>query len=283
MVNENAETTEQGESPKHGFEKPLPDGIAPWDLRILRKIAVTFGICGIVENVDYVGSADRLGIVDAGILPPEIIAQLGGTLFGDELHVFLRTELEATGRTRFDARGLEAFAYSVGAERTFIDALSCGIEARDVEWAAGDAKLTADAVFLIEIYDAVGVFDDRAVGGAGMQATGVGAVHALVFAHQPLDGAIGILVLIELDEVPEIPARLGHRLVGVVEDGGAKGMSFHSTQATSQALQPMQVVVSTSLQTSRSRCMPWPGEGLVWPEIISACRVLRSAILLPRS
>ena len=34
------------------------------------------------------------------------------------------------------------------------------------------------------------------------------------------------------------------------------GMSFHSTHATSQALQPMQVVVSTSLQTSRSRCTP---------------------------
>src|SRR5208337_4775313 len=59
---------------------------------------------------------------------------------------------------------------------------------------------------------------------------------------------------------------------------GVNGMSFHSTQATSQALQPMQVVVSTSLQTSRSRCMPKPGEGLVWPEIITACSVLRSAI-----
>src|SRR5229473_1646794 len=59
-------------------------------------------------------------------------------------------------------------------------------------------------------------------------------------------------------------------------------MSFHSTHATSQALQPMQVVVSTSLQTSRSRCMPWPAEDPEWPEIISACSALRSAIFHPR-
>src|SRR5215469_843287 len=36
-------------------------------------------------------------------------------------------------------------------------------------------------------------------------------------------------------------------------------MSFHSTQATSQALQPMHVVVSTSLHTVNSRCVPSPG------------------------
>src|SRR5215469_7038456 len=36
-------------------------------------------------------------------------------------------------------------------------------------------------------------------------------------------------------------------------------MSFHSTHATSQALQPMHVVVSTSLHTVNSRCVPSPG------------------------
>src|SRR5271154_5264503 len=45
----------------------------------------------------------------------------------------------------------------------------------------------------------------------------------------------------------------------------------------------MQVVVSTSLQTSRSRCMPWPAEEPEWPEIISACNALRSAIFRPHS
>src|SRR5215470_6946438 len=36
-------------------------------------------------------------------------------------------------------------------------------------------------------------------------------------------------------------------------------MSFHSTHATSQALQPMHVVVSTNLQTVNSRWVPSPG------------------------
>src|SRR5450755_3293047 len=58
-------------------------------------------------------------------------------------------------------------------------------------------------------------------------------------------------------------------------------MSFHSTHATSQALHPMQVVVSTNLQTSRSRCIPRPGEGVEWPEISSVCSALRSAIPSP--
>src|SRR5271157_4619981 len=44
-------------------------------------------------------------------------------------------------------------------------------------------------------------------------------------------------------------------------------MLFHSTQATSQALQPMHVVVSTSLHTCRSRCVSWPGMLPAWPEI----------------
>src|SRR5450432_347001 len=48
---------------------------------------------------------------------------------------------------------------------------------------------------------------------------------------------------------------------------GENGMLFHSTQATSHALQPIQVVVSISLQTSRSRCASLPGTEPAWPEI----------------
>src|SRR5207249_8944234 len=45
------------------------------------------------------------------------------------------------------------------------------------------------------------------------------------------------------------------------------GRSFHSMQATSQALQPMQVVVSMSLHTVYSRCVSSPGTLPAWPEI----------------
>ncbi len=172
-----------------------------------------------MEHVDDVGSADGLRIVDSGILPSEVIAELFGAFFGDELHVIFAAEFQATGGAGLDASGLETFAYAVGAERAFIDALSFGIETGNIEGASGDTELAADAVFLIEVDYAVGIFDDRAVGGAGGHASGVGTVHALVFAHEPLDGAIRILVLIELDEVPEMVAGLGHGLVGVVEGG----------------------------------------------------------------
>src|SRR6266436_356772 len=44
---------------------------------------------------------------------------------------------------------------------------------------------------------------------------------------------------------------------------------FHSRQATSHALQPMQVVVSTSLQTCSARSTPAPGTVPAWPEIFT--------------
>src|SRR5205823_4026894 len=44
-------------------------------------------------------------------------------------------------------------------------------------------------------------------------------------------------------------------------------MSFHSTHATSHALQPMQVVTSMYLQTSSSRWTPAPGTLPEWPEM----------------
>src|SRR6266436_1833444 len=46
---------------------------------------------------------------------------------------------------------------------------------------------------------------------------------------------------------------------------------FHSRQATSHALQPMQVVVSTSLQTCSARSTPAPGTVPAWPEIFTIC------------
>ncbi len=65
-----------------------------------------------------------------------------------------------------------------------------GIELRNIEGAAGDAILAADAVFLLEIDDAVAVLHDGAVGRARAQAAGIGAVHALILAHQPAEVAV---------------------------------------------------------------------------------------------
>src|SRR5271157_2403256 len=58
-------------------------------------------------------------------------------------------------------------------------------------------------------------------------------------------------------------------------------MSFHSTQATSHALHPMQVVVSMSLHTLSCRCVPSPATGPGWAEICWIRNVLRSPISSP--
>ncbi|MCY1456255.1 hypothetical protein D9M71_734630 [compost metagenome] len=68
-------------------------------------------------------------------------------------------------------------------------------DARDVEGAAGDAVTATDAMVLVEVDDAVGMLDDRSRARAGLQAAGVGAVHATVLADQPLQVALAGLVL----------------------------------------------------------------------------------------
>src|ERR1043165_8255800 len=132
-------------------------------------------------------------------------------------HVGLRPELQASGRTRLDARRLQPLADAVRAQRALVDLLRQRVELRDVERASARAVLTADAVLLLEVDDAVRVLDDRAVGRARAQAARILAVHALILAHQPLQHAVLALVLVELDQVPEIPLRFRHRLIGVVE------------------------------------------------------------------
>src|SRR6266404_5111813 len=222
VMEDNADGSEQCEACEHGFEKPLPHRVSPGDLWIFRKVTVALGIGGVVEHVDNMRSAYRLRIVDAGVLPAEIVAQLFGALLGDEFHVDFGAELETAGRTCLDACRFETLANAVGAECALVHALSLGIEARNIERTTGYAEFAADTVFLVKVDDAVGVLHDGPIGRTGCQTAGVGAVHALIFSHQPLDRAIRILVLIELDEVPEIPARLGHGLVGVIEGGRAE-------------------------------------------------------------
>src|SRR5256884_5478103 len=106
-----------------------------------------------------------------------------------------------------------------------------------VEWAAGNAVTAADAVGLLEVHDAVGVLDDGPIGGTRRETTRGGAVHALVFSHQPHERAVFPLVLVEQDQGPVIPARLRHGLVGVVENGLAKRriVPFHAGDFTSFA------------------------------------------------
>jgi hypothetical protein len=72
-------------------------------------------------------------------------------------------------------------------------------------------------VLLLKINYSVHVLDNRAIRRARCKATRILAMHALIFPHQQHHAVIGVFVLIEPDEVPVIPRRIRHRLVGIVE------------------------------------------------------------------
>ena len=146
-----------------------------------------------------------------------MLAELLRAFLGQREHVHLGAELQAAGRACLDARGLEPLTHPVRTQRALVDLLGPRIEFRDVKRTPGHTVLTSDAVLLIEIDDAVGVLDDRAVRGARAQATRILAVHALVLAHRPHQRPVVFRVLVELDQVPVVPRRRRHRLVRVVE------------------------------------------------------------------
>ena len=74
----------------------------------------------------------------------------------------------------------------------------------------------------LEVENAVRVLDDGSIGRAGSQATGIGAMHTLVFPHEPAERAVFGSVLVKPDEVVIVPGRIGHGLVSVVKGGFAK-------------------------------------------------------------
>src|SRR6185369_18033314 len=85
------------------------------------------------------------------------------------------------------AGGPQAVGDAVRAHRALVDALRLHVELRDVEGAARHAVAAADAAFLLEVDDAVGELDDRALRGTGDHAPRLGAVHAHVLAHEHHD------------------------------------------------------------------------------------------------
>src|SRR6202045_892005 len=142
---------------------------------------------------------------------------------GEFAHIVLGAKVQASGGAGLDAGRLQAFGNAVGAQSAFINTLGFFVEFGNVEGAPGNAVAAADAIILLKIDDAVGVLHDGAVGRTGFKATRVGAVHALIFAHQPHERAVFPLVLVEQNQVPVIPAGLRHGLISVVEDSFAKG------------------------------------------------------------
>src|SRR5438876_6681022 len=195
----------------------LPQPHCPRNGRVGWQTAVRLRIGRIMQNVDHPGASHARRIVNARILEAVVLAKLTGPLLGEILHVVLGAKMQASRGARLDAGGFETLAHAVRAQSTLVDLLGSGIEFRNVEGTSGDAVSAADAAVLLEINDAVRVLHDGAVGGTGREASRVGAMHALILTHQPHHRSVFLGLLVELDQVPEIPLRGGHRLVSVVK------------------------------------------------------------------
>src|SRR5215470_10398996 len=130
-----------------------------------------------------------------------MIAKLFGPGLGNVEHVIFRAKVQASSRTRLDARGLQSFIHAIGAQRAFEHLLRAGIELGNVERTSAYAVAAANAVRLLKVDDAIGVLNDRRIGWTSFQATRIGTVHALILAHEQHGAAVFALVLIELYKV----------------------------------------------------------------------------------
>src|SRR5258706_5490941 len=219
---------EADQSANHGdVAKPLqrtfPEFYSPRNMRIFREAAVKLRMRGVMQHVNDAGAADALRIVNAGIREVGVVAKLFRAAFSKELHIVLAAKVQTARRTRLDARRFEPLTHAIGAQGALENAIVLRIHLRNVEGASRDAIAAADAIGLLEIDDAIGILHDGAVRGTRSEAARLRTVHALVFAHQPHESAVFAFVFVEEDQVPIIPARLWHGLIGIVEDGFAEG------------------------------------------------------------
>src|SRR5713101_7501205 len=202
------------------------------------------------------GAAHTRRIVDSSVIQT-VRGQLGDSSLGLSEHLLPRPEGDGIGRAGLYARRLESRADAVRAQRALVDLPRRRADPGDVERAARHTELAADAVLLHEVDDAVGVLHDRPGRRTGLQTPRVFAVHALVFGQRPQQPPVA-LGFVELDALPEVVLQIGS--VWYVCGGDSRisstFKSFHSWQATSQALHPMHTETSISLVSSGTSLMP---------------------------
>ena len=113
-------------------------------------------------RASYAGRIVKRGIFEAPVL--ETI----DLLLGEGDHVVLGAPGNRVGRARLYACRLEPDLDSIDAHVALVDFVGLSAEARNVEGAARDAELAADAMIWIEIDDAVFVLNDGARSWAGV-------------------------------------------------------------------------------------------------------------------
>src|SRR5712692_9663811 len=209
------EPADDGQIPQP-FQRSLPERNRQRNGRVTGQ-AVEFGAIAEREHRHDARAAHPGRIVHGGLAEARGL-ELRHALVGHLQHLVLGAKLQAGGGAGLDASGFQAHRDAIHAQRALVNFLGPGVEPGDVERAAGDAVPAPDAVLLLEIHQPVVVLHDRARRGTSLQASRIGAVHALVLAHQPVQPG-AVLVLVELDQVPEVPRRLRHGLVGAHLNG----------------------------------------------------------------
>ena len=184
IVNRHSEYSANNRQISQPLQRLLPELHGPRNMRIRRKSAVQLGIFRVMQHVNHVRAAYARRIIYARILESGHIPQLLRSLLCEEFHVFLRAEMQAARRTRFDAGRLESRAHAVYAKRALENFSRSGAELRNVERTSRHAVAAADAMLLLKINNPVHILNDRSIRRARRQASRILAVHALIFAHQ---------------------------------------------------------------------------------------------------
>ena len=120
--------------------------------------------------------------------------------------------MNRTRWARFHAGRLLADGHTVYTQRAFVDAVVLRVQARHIERATGDAVTAANALFRLEIDNAVGVLNDRAFSRAGFQAARIRAVHTAIFADQPFQLVV-LLHFLEAHHRPRFRGQIGRVVV----------------------------------------------------------------------
>src|SRR6202049_4512895 len=133
----------------------------------------------VVQHINHMRAADPGRIIYARALVGSVIVQLLDARLGQLFHIVFAAKVQATGGTSLDAGGLKPGTHAIRAERALVNLLGFLVELRNVERTAGQAVLATDTILLLEIDDAVGILNDRSIGGAAPARNRGAVVHVM--------------------------------------------------------------------------------------------------------